>query len=126
MSKCVFILDRSKSQCNFIALLGMYMHTCSKKKLTVRSFFQNSGLKFAGSGARKPQWEFEGSALKQFFHVVLRLNGALIVQLNYHIKASVILMVFGRGKSNHTLAIARCVFFYQHCFTKIIETYILL
>ena len=29
-------------------------------------------------------------------------------------------MAFGRGKSNHTLA--RCAFFYQHCFTKIIET----
>ena len=25
-----------------------------------------------------------------------------------------------KGKSNHTLA--RCAFFYQHCFTKIIET----
>ena len=30
-------------------------------------------------------------------------------------------MAFGRGKSNHTLA--RSVFFYQHCFTKIIEAY---
>ena len=29
-------------------------------------------------------------------------------------------MAFGRGKSNHTLA--RCAFFYHHCFTKIIET----
>ena len=36
-------------------------------------------LGFAGSGARKPQWEFEGSALEPFFHVVLRLNGAVIV-----------------------------------------------
>ena len=29
-------------------------------------------------------------------------------------------MAFRREKSNHTLA--RCAFFYQHCFTKIIET----
>jgi len=28
-------------------------------------------------------------------------------------------MAFGRGKSNHTLA--RHVFFYYHCFTKIIK-----
>ena len=38
-----------------------------------------SGLGFAGSGARKPQWEFEDSALELFLHVFLRLNGALIV-----------------------------------------------
>ena len=42
--------------------------------------------------------EFEGIALKPFFHVVLRLNGVLNVQLNYHIiiKASVKLMTFDR------------------------------
>ena len=41
-----------------------------------------SELRFAGSGARKPWREFEGSALaiEPFFHVVLRLNvGTLIV-----------------------------------------------
>ena len=45
-----------------------------QKKLAVRSFFSKLGL--AGSGVRKPQWEFEGStgALEPFFHVVLRLN----------------------------------------------------
>ena len=57
-------------------------------------FFQNSGSR--GSGRIRP-------------------GG-----LKYHIKASVTLMAFGREKSNHTLA--RCVFFYQHCFTKIIDT----
>jgi len=36
-------------------------------------------LGFAGSLARKPWREFEGSALKPFFHVFLRLNGASIV-----------------------------------------------
>ena len=38
-----------------------------------------SELGFAGSGARKPWREFEGSALEPFFHVFLRVNGALIV-----------------------------------------------
>ena len=55
-----------------------------------------SELGFAGSGARKPQREFEGSALEPFFHVFLRLSRALIVQLNYHIKASVKLVTFDR------------------------------
>ena len=41
---------------------------------------------------------FEGSALELFFHAVLRVNEALIVSLKYHIKASVIVMAFGRGK----------------------------
>ena len=55
-----------------------------------------SELGFAGSGARKPRREFEGSALEPFFHVFLRVNGALIVQLNYRIKASVKLVIFDR------------------------------
>ena len=55
-----------------------------------------SELGFAGSGARKPRREFEGSVLEPFFHVFLRLNGALIVQLNYRIKASVKLVIFDR------------------------------
>ena len=55
-----------------------------------------SELGFAGSGAHKPRREFEGSTLEPFFHVVLRLNGLLNVQLNYHIKASVKLMTFDR------------------------------
>ena len=46
--------------------------------------------------ARKPRWEFKGSALEPFLHVFLRLNGASIVLLNYHIKASVKLVTFGR------------------------------
>ena len=44
-----------------------------QKKLAGRSFFSKLGL--AGSGARKPQQEFEGSALEPFYHGVLRLNG---------------------------------------------------
>ena len=48
-----------------------------------------SELRFAGSGGHKPRRELKGSALQLFFHVLLRLNGAFIVQLNYHIKASV-------------------------------------
>ena len=53
-----------------------------------------SELVFAISRARKPRREFKGSALEPFFHVFLRLNGALIV--NYHIKASVKLVTFDR------------------------------
>ena len=74
MSKFVFILDVSKSRCNFITLLGKYMQ---QKKVGWEVIF--SELWFAGSRARKPQREFEGSALKLFFHVFLRHNGALIV-----------------------------------------------
>ena len=43
--------------------------------------------------------------------------------MQYHQKASVKIqhLNFGRENSNHTLA--RCVFFYQHCFTKVKDTY---
>ena len=45
-------------------------------KLAGRSFFSKLGL--AGFGVHKRRWEFEGSALEPFFHVVLRLNGLLL------------------------------------------------
>ena len=93
MSKCVFIVEILKSWCNFLTLLWS---TCSKKKVGWEVIFSELG--FAGSGARKPQREFEGSALEPFFHVniFLSLNGVFIVQLNYHIKASVKLIEFVR------------------------------
>ena len=91
MSKCVFIVEILKSRCNFLTLWGS---TCSKKKVGWEVIFSELG--FAGSGARKPRREFEGSALEPFFHVFLSLNGVFIVQLNYHIKASVKLMTFVR------------------------------
>ena len=91
---CV-IVGILKSRCNFLTLWGS---TCSKKKVGWEVIF--SELAFAGSGARQPRQEFEGSALGPFFHVVLRLNGVLKVWLNYHIiiiiKASVKLMTFDR------------------------------
>ena len=65
-----------------------------QKKVGWEVIFSELGL--AGSGARKPQREFEGSALEPFFHVFLRLNRASIVYLNYHIKASVKLVTFDR------------------------------
>ena len=74
MSKCVFVLDVSKSQCNFITLLGKYVQ---QKKVDWEVIFSELG--FEGSGARKPRREFEGSALEPFFHVFLRLSRALIV-----------------------------------------------
>ena len=93
MSKCVFISGVSKSWCNFITytLLGKYVQ---QKKVGWEVIFSELG--FAGSGACKPWWEFEGSALEPFFHVFLRLSRALIVQLNHHIKASVKLLTFVR------------------------------
>ena len=74
MPKHAFILDVLKSRCNFISLLGKYMQ---QKKVGWEVIFSELG--FAGSGARKSRWEFEGSALEPFFHVFLRLNQALIV-----------------------------------------------
>ena len=67
-----------------------------QKKVGWEVIFSELGL--AGSGSRKPRREFKGSALEPFFHVTvfLRLNGASIVQLNYHIKASVKLVTFDR------------------------------
>ena len=74
MSKRVFILDVSKSRCNFITLFGKYVQ---QKKVGWEVIFSELG--FAGSGARKPRREFKGSALEPFFHVFLRLSRALIV-----------------------------------------------
>ena len=74
MSKCVFILDTWKSRCNFITFLRKYTQ---QKKVGWEVIFSELG--FAGSGARKPRREFEGSALEPFFHVFLSLNGVFIV-----------------------------------------------
>ena len=76
MSKCVFILDVLKSQCNFITLLGNSKYV-QQKKVGWEVIFSDLG--FAGSRARKPQRAFEGSALEPFIHVLLRLSRALIV-----------------------------------------------
>ena len=54
--------------------LGEYMH---KKRLIGRSFFRTQVLR-VGVRIRKPRQEFKGNALKLFFYVVLRQNGALI------------------------------------------------
>ena len=62
MSKCVFIVEILKSRCNFLTL---WRSTCSKKKGWLGGQFSELG--FAGSGARKPRREFEGSALELFF-----------------------------------------------------------
>ena len=45
-----------------------------QKKVNVGWEVIFSELGFAGSGARKPRREFEGSALELFFHVFLRLS----------------------------------------------------
>ena len=76
MSKYVFILDVSKSRCNFITPLGNYVQ---QKKLKVGWEVIFSELGFTGSGVRKPWQELEGSALEPFFNVFMRLSRALIV-----------------------------------------------
>ena len=63
-----------KSQFKFVTLLGKYTQ---QKQVGWEVIFSELG--FAGSRARKPRREFEGSALEPFFHVFLRVNGALIV-----------------------------------------------
>ena len=72
---CVYSKN-NKSRCNFLTLLWS---TCSKKKVGWAQEVIFSELGFAGSGARKPQQKFKGSALEPFFHVFLSLNGVFIV-----------------------------------------------
>ena len=59
--KCVFMQDMLKNRCKFITLLGKYTH---QKQVGWEVIFSELG--FAGSGARKPRWELEGSALDFF------------------------------------------------------------
>ena len=61
MSKCVFMQDMLKSWCKFIKLLGKY---AQQKQVGWEVIFSELG--FAGSGARKPRRELEGSALDFF------------------------------------------------------------
>ena len=112
MSKCVFILDASRSQCNFITLLGKYTQ---QKKVGWEVIFSELG--FAGSTASKPRREFEGSTLELFFHVFLSLNGVFIVQLiKLPLKSHCKTYRICQGKPNHTLA--RYVFFLPTLFYK--------
>ena len=85
--------------------LRFWGSTHSKNKLAGRSFFQNLGSQ--GPGRVSPG----GSS---------RLQGGFNCVSKVLLKSQCKNMAFGRGKSNHTLA--RCAFFYQHCFTNIIET----
>ena len=61
MSKGVFIQDKLKSRCKFVTLLGKY---AQQKQVDWEVIFSELG--FAGSGARKPRRELEGSALNFF------------------------------------------------------------
>ena len=68
--------DIFSSQCKFVTLLGKLKYA-QQKQVGWEVIFSELG--FAGSRARKPRWEFEGSTLESFFHVVLRLTGVSIV-----------------------------------------------
>ena len=63
-----------KSRCKFVTLFGKY---AQQKQVGWEVIFSELG--FAGSGARKPRRELEGSALAFFLQLVLRLQGASIV-----------------------------------------------
>ena len=91
MSKCVFMQDMLISRCNFITHLE---YTYSKKRLAGRSFFQNSGTQ--GPERVSPDGRSRILPLGLFFHIFLRLSRALIMQLNYHKKASIKVMAFYR------------------------------
>ena len=69
MSKCAFIVKIIKAGVTFLHFCGVH---AAKKKVGWEVIFSELG--FAGSRARKPRWEFEGSALEPFFHVFLRLT----------------------------------------------------
>ena len=73
MSKCVFILDRLKSQCKLITLWGEYVQ---QKKVGWEVIF--SEHEFAGSGRVyvSPGRSLRAAPSRHFFDVVLlRLNG---------------------------------------------------
>ena len=73
MSKCVFLYIYLRYEKAGVTLFYFWGTTRIKKKVGWEVIFSELG--FAGSGARKPRREFEGSALEPFFHVFLRLNG---------------------------------------------------
>ena len=111
--------DMLKSRCKFVALLGKY---AQQKQVGWEVIFSELG--FAGSGARKPQRELEGSSL-DFFSACSdhEASGGFNCASKVLLKSQCKKYGICKGnflKSNHTLA--RYAFFYQHCFTKIIET----
>ena len=63
MAKCVLMEDMLKSRCKFVTLLGKDAQL-QQKKVGWEVIFSELG--FAGSGARKPRRELEGSALDFF------------------------------------------------------------
>ena len=61
MLKCVFMQEMLKSRCKFVTRLGKY---AQQKQVGWEVIFSKLG--FAGSRARKPRQELEGSALDVF------------------------------------------------------------
>ena len=97
--------------------LRFWGSTHSKNKLAGRSFFQNLGSK--GPGHVSPGGSSR-AAPSTFFAACSEASGGFNCVSKVLLKSRCKHMAFGRRKSNHTLA--RCPFFYQHCFAKIIET----
>ena len=69
MAKCMFMEDMLKSQCKLP----------QQKQVDWEVIFSELAIGFAGSGARKPRRELEGSALDFFLQLVLRPQGTSIV-----------------------------------------------
>ena len=78
MSKCVFMQDVLRSRCKFVTLLAKY---AQQKQVGWEVIFSELG--FAGSGARKPGGSSR-AAPSSFLQLVLRLQGASIVQVEYY------------------------------------------
>ena len=72
---------------------------------------------FAGSGVRKPRREIKGSALDILFWRFKAHKGVCAVPSKSQWKN----IVFWKGKFKSNLG--KVCFFYQHCFTKVIDTY---
>ena len=88
----------------------------NKKGLAGTSFFRTQGSQ--GLGRVSPGGSSRAAPSTATLIVFVVFQG-LIELMQYHHIASVEITVFGSENSNHTLA--RCDFFYQLCFTKIVD-----
>ena len=110
---CVYARHVKKA-CKFVTLLGKY---AQQKQVCWKVIFSEVG--FAGSRARKPRRELEGSALDFFLQLVLRPQGGFNCASKVLLKSQCKKYGIWKGKIKPHLG--KVCIFYQHCFTKIIE-----
>ena len=116
MSKCVFMQEMLKSWCKFVTLLGKY---AQQKQFDWEVLFSEVG--FAGSRAHKPQRELEGS-VHDILAACSEASGGFNCVSKVLLKSQCKKYGIWKGKIKPHLGKTLCAFFYQHCFTKIIET----